>query len=1086
MRLLWPLAAALPLALVSPAQAQVVISDDRTAPVSTSTANGGAPSDVEIAEEGSIAPSAPGAALTVDSDNDVTIEGQIQFEDVDDAVGVLVQGGVASEIVLTGGSIQLVEDVDAEDIDDDDDLDGPFALGARRYGVRIAGIEPLIGSVRLDEDSFISVEGNDSAALSLQAGLTGDLSVDGSISVVGDRSFGVVAGGVGGDVRIDASVGVTGEAASGLVLEGPVGGSVVIQSSISSTGYRYGTTTEQDDEPGEDDDDTIELDELDADDLLQGGPAVLIAGDVAGGVLVDTPPSDEDEDLDDEDGDGVEDDEEGTGVISLTGGAPALVLGPEAGSARLGLFGAGEDAYGLILRGTVTAAGLYDGVNAQAAVIGGRGGRILIEGGVKIEGSVSAVGAEADATGLRLGEGAIVPELRLDGLLTATSTGESVLDARALVIDPGASLSTLTLSGSLGATVNGEAGNATALIDRSGSLTRIETSGLIYGQVLATDDEDDIDDDNEDTDDETVTGRAIAADLRANSTGVVLIQTGVADGDDGDDDEDDPDEDEDGVDDADEPLILGDVLLGSGADRVELLNGRLEGALAFGAGRDRLVIDGGAEATGRLSDDDGQLDIEIRSGVLDVESVGDLRLSTLQVGADGELRLRIDPRAGANTRLLVSETAMLAEGAEIALRLESLLSESGRFELLRAGSLTAGQLASGAVENAPYLYVAELDVDEAAGVVAVDVRRRTAAEAGLSRAEAAAYDPAFAALTRDDDLAAPFLEAVDRDEFLGVYRQLLPDTSAGVFAAVQQGGMAVGRAAADPTAPKGRDGPNGLWLQEIVYAVRADRTETAGYRGDVLGLAGGFESIGPDGGAVGVSAAWWSAEVSDPDAAIGEAVVASVLEAGLYWRTRLGPLQVDAGGGLGLVRLDSERLFSAVDDEGEGYATQADADWSGLTGRARAGLGWEARAGRWVLRPQARVEYAWLREDGWSEDGGGDSFDLSVEERASHELTATASAALGARFGPDGLLAPELEIGWTTGLAGSLADTVARFRSGGDSFTLVAEEPDSGGLQARAALRAAGSMGSLTVEASGEQRGDASAYGVRLAARLFF
>ena len=43
---------------------------------------------------------------------------------------------------------------------------------------------------------------------------------------------------------------------------------------------------------------------LDADDLLMGGPAVRVAGDVAGGILLDVRPADLDDEEDDEDNDG--------------------------------------------------------------------------------------------------------------------------------------------------------------------------------------------------------------------------------------------------------------------------------------------------------------------------------------------------------------------------------------------------------------------------------------------------------------------------------------------------------------------------------------------------------------------------------------------------------------------------------------------------------------------------------------------------------------------------------------------------------------------------------------------------------------
>src|SRR6185369_6861614 len=96
--------------------------------------------------------------------------------------------------------------------------------------------------------------------------------------------------------------------------DGNVGGSVTIQNVISTTGYRD-TTAPSD------------TSKLDADDLLQGGPAVRIAGNVAGGVIVAVPPKDSSSTDNDEDKDGIEDAKEGSGAITSYGSAAAIEIG---------------------------------------------------------------------------------------------------------------------------------------------------------------------------------------------------------------------------------------------------------------------------------------------------------------------------------------------------------------------------------------------------------------------------------------------------------------------------------------------------------------------------------------------------------------------------------------------------------------------------------------------------------------------------------------------------------------------------------------------------------------------------------------
>src|SRR5688500_13214844 len=69
------------------ALAETEIADARTAPVATSTIAGGGADDLKIANGGSITLSGPGAAVTLDSNNQITHLGTISFNGVDDAVG---------------------------------------------------------------------------------------------------------------------------------------------------------------------------------------------------------------------------------------------------------------------------------------------------------------------------------------------------------------------------------------------------------------------------------------------------------------------------------------------------------------------------------------------------------------------------------------------------------------------------------------------------------------------------------------------------------------------------------------------------------------------------------------------------------------------------------------------------------------------------------------------------------------------------------------------------------------------------------------------------------------------------------------
>ena len=142
---------------------------------------------------------------------------------------------------------------------------------------------------------------------------------------------------------------------------GDVTGAMDIQGTISSTGYRY-TTVPSD--PSK----------LDADDLLQGGSAVLIEGDVTGGIVFAIPPANNNASNNDEDGDGIEDAKEGTAKITSFGAAPAVVIGATGRDIAIGALPATASGFGIIIDGSITGTGVYAGVDGNGMLIGGRGG----------------------------------------------------------------------------------------------------------------------------------------------------------------------------------------------------------------------------------------------------------------------------------------------------------------------------------------------------------------------------------------------------------------------------------------------------------------------------------------------------------------------------------------------------------------------------------------------------------------------------------------------------------------------------------------------------------------------------------------
>ncbi|MFT4954724.1 MAG: hypothetical protein ACI8U3_001098 [Brevundimonas sp.] len=1039
------------------AHADVEITNNRTTPILTANANDGEADDIIIANGGTISVGS-GAAATLNSNNDITIAigGQIVMQDAaDGATGILAEGGNSGSVNVDG-LISVTDGYEVADEDEDGDLDGPFAEGSDRYGVRIVGDAPLDGDVTVGLQGAITVEGNDSYGISNEAGLTGDLVMRGTVTMTGDRTYAVRStGDVGGDVWIGGGINVRGEDATGVSLEGDVAGGVRIDSTITATGFRY---------TGRPSEDAIE--DLDEDDLLIGGPAVRIAGNVAGGVLLATtaPPTDDEDDDDDADtdGDGVPDAQQTTATITTFGSAPAIEIGSQDRDITLGVVGADELAFGFINRGGVTAAGVYDGVEATALQIGVAGGNtVTIDGGVSNEGGFEARTREADATGIRFSAGAVTPVLDNSGSILGTVVSEGDHEAVGVLVESGANLPALYNSGRVQTSLTGAIGDSIAIRDLSGTLTQIDNIGIIQAAIVPTRDENGVIIPTE--------GRRIAIDVSANTTGVTLTQLLL---------ETDPDNPPaSGI---TSPVIAGEILLGSGADTLDIRDGFVFGDIDFGAGADRLLISGDAEVRGALAATGGLLSIDVASGILDAQQAGSLDISDLSVGADGSLIITIDPTAGTSGGFNVSGVATFADGAGLGARFTSLVQDPTRYTVIEAGTLDFGAIDQTSLEeNSPFLFVVEAGADEAAGQVYLDVRRRTAAEIGMIQSESAAYDAVYNALNADDELREAFLGQNDRDGLLAVYEQMLPDHSGGSLISLASGVDAVTRALAGRNNSAAR-GETSAWLQEINFYADKETEDAYGFKSEGFGFAGGVER-GTAMGAVGISTAFTSSDLEEPGAAAEERLSASLIELGLYWRAQGGAWTTWARAAGGYASFESVRQFV-----GEGILRRAEADWNGYTVTAAAGASYERNFGRYSLRPEILAEYFALSEDGFQEAGGGDGFDLAIDDRDGHIFSTTAALNFGMGFGENQWLRPEVRVGWRQIISHDGGVTTARFLSGGSAFDLVADNLEGGGPIVGLRLNVGNELGMLAVEADAEFLDDYIRYALLLRASFRF
>ncbi|QTC92730.1 autotransporter outer membrane beta-barrel domain-containing protein [Brevundimonas goettingensis] len=1060
MRKLLATAAALaPLMVATGVQAEVVVSTIRTTPIQTSNATGSAADNIRFASGGGTNLSS-GTAVTIDSNNTLTVDSgaNVNIENAaDNAIAVQVNGGVTTTVLINGQVLVADTLTSYPDTDSDGDVDGPWAVGTNRYGVRLSGAGAVTGNIDIGTSGVVQVEGNNSVAVAIDTNLIGNLTNLGTINVFGDNSaaFRTTAA-VTGNITLDGTLASSGGNSSAAQILGDVSGRLTIQGALTSSGYRYNAQ-------GTD----AFIKGLEPEDLLQTASTVIVGANVAGGVVFDAPPVDLDANNAEEDGDGRLDASEGTANILAYGSAPAVTIGSATQSITLGAAGTTADtAYGFINRGSIVGNGIYDGINGNAVLFGGGAGQTVnVAGGIFNAGTIAVLASEANATSLHLAAGASTPILRNDGFITAASATSATSTVNAIRIDAGASLPSFVNNGSILATSGGGTANIATLVDLSGTLTSIVNTYSFQANLVAN------------ADGDPVTGTAVAMDLRANTSGVTITQTGILSATDSVLD----DTDNDGVDDVDEPILVGNVLLGSGADTINVQNGTWVGDIAFGAGADALNITGGAVVSGALSDTDGLLNVNVANGTLEARQTSQLNVTGLNVGATGTLLVALDPATSTTAGgFKVNGTANIATGATLGIRFTSLLQSPQRFTLIHADTLNYGTVNSGAVqENSPYLFVVSAGADVAAGDVYIDARRRTASEIGMIGVESQAFDAVYNGLAANSALQSAFLSETTRDGLMNLYEQTLPDHSGGPLLSLASGVDAVTRALTGRNASAGV-GETSAWVQEINFYADKDKTDTYGFRSEGFGVAGGVET-GTTLGAVGISLAFTSSDIEDPEAEAQEILSASLVELGLYWRAQGQNWTTWARAAAGYATFSADRSLV-----GDGLYLNNQSDWNGFSLALAGGASYERNFGRLNIRPEIYAEYFGLHEGARTESGGGDGFDLDIDERDGHLLTGVAAVNIGYGFGSNGWIRPEVRLGWRQNLSVDPGETIARFASGGSSFTLDPTNIEGGGPIAGFRLSVGNELGMLTINADAEMLEDYVRYTLLLRASFRF
>ena len=385
---------------------------------------------------------------------------------------------------------------------------------------------------------------------------------------------------------------------------------------------------------------------------------------------------------------------------------------------------------------------------------------------------------------------------------------------------------------------------------------------------------------------------------------------------------------------------------------------------------------------------------------------------------------------------------------------------------------------------APFLYNEQANYVPASvgqpAEITVTAALKTQSQLGFSNAEESALNAVLTAAPANATIESALLSQTTQTGFRAIYDQLLPNQGQGLFDALDKAAQSVSSLTSTNPDAGTRVAGSSLWLQEVNERVKRDGIQTQGSYSKLLGIIGGYERMGPAGGAVGLTLGYYNVEESEAAQQVGGNVVASVVEGGGYFRRATGNLTVAARGAGGYAFFSGERRLVA-----SGIAEQANSNWGGYFVDGHASVAYEQKFGRFYARPELSADYLRLHESGHSETGGDAAFNLHVASRDSTRLSGQAILVLGTQFGKTQWLRSEIRGGYREVFSGNVGDTVANF-AGGAAFSLAPDPGTGGWATVGVSLKGGSQFSYVALEGDADFRAGEQRYDVRIAGRSIF
>lgn len=1048
-----------------PVQAQVIINDDRTDAVET---NG---EDVTIENEGTITIDTTGPALVLNSNNNIINSGSITIEDVNNAIGVSLEGG-ENRNYTQSGSINVNETFEVASTDSDPATDGPFAEGSGRTGILISGSSPFEGNVELTSTSSINIEGTDSFGINLtntsinQEGLIGDLFTGGAITVRGARSTAInINSGITGDFTNTGTINGQGEEIKGINIEADIQGGFVNSAGVSVTGYRsLGRPTISESFSSN------SREQITAEDLFQAGSAITIRANISEGIHFDDGINDVLDDNGnqtfDSDGNVIRSSDTPSTVVQ-NGSAPAILIGDTENSILIGSVAQISDPndplyesnlqYSFVNQGGIQSNGLYDDIDATALSIN----NAILSQGINNTGQMTATAyvapqelTDSDGNSLTPGDGqarvivlstnTIADTLDNSGVILASSSEAidlvyndltNVLPSRhvlatAIDIDTTSTLNEINNTGSISSVLVGRQGTAYAIRDQSGSLSSVTNTGTI-GAVGTTSDP---------TGNESINFTLVAIDASQNIDGFTFMQSRAIE-----------DNSSSNFTPAD-PNIFGDIRLGIGNDWVGSSAGNIRGDIDFNLGDDSFYLTGGSFFQGAINNQDGLILGVSDNSTMALTEAEIISITSASFDGTSTFSPVLNGNDGTSSTLQASGNVVFETGATIVPTLTNVVGiNQTAFTVASAGGqLTVGDLATLSSSETPFLFNTSYDV--VGNDLVITLQLRDSSELGLDQVQSSAYAPAIQALRNNTELGDAFANITTEREFNSAFNQVLPEFSAAArqFVLANVDG-AIGAVANHlDSVRRSPDKPGGAWLQEFAYF--ADRSLSGlseQYRGAGFGISTGLDtSLGPF-HAVGVNLGFASTEIEDV-LGIDEPLDVITIQGGAYAGWASGSLGIETYLGGGFNDFEQNRRVRI-----NSYSGEAQGDWSGVHINSSARIGYDIDINdKYWIRPTLSLDYLRLSEKSYTETGDK-GIALDVDKRTSESGSATAMFNLGAKFqGKRTWIKPSIRLGYRYELINNPIKTSYRYanltNSAGEIFNSDTAQlqsllfPDSG------------------------------------------